>query len=272
MGAADTHTNDAGMAGDESKRLSKERFGKYAASYVTNPTHATGPDLRRIVQIVGEHPGWDALDVATGGGHTALALAPHVAQVIATDLAPPMLVSASQFITAQGVENVDFMLADAEALPFPGERFDLVTCRIAAHHFPDPDRFVSEAARVLRPGGLFLLQDQEGLDDPDGADYIARFERRRDPSHVRALSEKEWQHILTEAGLVVASVDRFEKTIWLAKWVADQGGTDEELVALRRLLDEAPDSVKKWLRPADIEGREARFINHHLLVASRKPA
>ena len=145
---------------EDAKRLSQDRFGRYAASYVSSWSNAGGPDLERLVELAGGHPGREALDVATGGGHTALAIAPYVARVVATDITEPMLEAAREFILARGAHNVDFRLADAEDLPFPGGGFDLVTCRIAAHHFPDPARFVAEVVRVLRPGGLFLLQDQ----------------------------------------------------------------------------------------------------------------
>src|SRR3990170_1872461 len=134
----------------DTKGLSQERFGKYAANYVTNPIHAGGPDLARLVELVGDKPDWEVLDIATGAGHTALAVAPHVAHVIATDITEGMLATACHFVCAQGARNVTFQLADAEDLPYPSRSFDLVTCSIAAHHFPSPRRFVREVARVLR--------------------------------------------------------------------------------------------------------------------------
>jgi len=255
----------------DAKRLSQERFGKYAASYVTSRTHSGGPDLERIVELVGEKPDWEALDIATGAGHTALAVAPHVAHVMVTDLTEEMLATAREFLASQGAQNVDFQLADAEELPFTDASFDLVTCRIAPHHFPRPERFVSEVARVLRPGGLFLLQDQVVPEDESAAAYITVFERRRDPSHVRALSEPEWRRLLVGAGLVIETVDDFEKHLSLLKWVNDQGGSAGELVDLRGMLLQAPAAVREWWRPSDVDGPEAAFFNHHSLFGARKP-
>ena len=86
-------------------------------------------------------PSWQALDVATGAGHTAAAFAPHVTRVIASDLTAEMLVEAAKLAKGKGLANMETAPADAEALPFEDARFDLVTCRIAPHHFPDIPTF-----------------------------------------------------------------------------------------------------------------------------------
>ncbi len=116
-----------------SKILSKERYSQFADGYVTSLTHAKGADLDMLIEIARPQADWHVLDIATGGGHTALKFAPYVQQVTATDLTPNMLDKASEFIRSQGIENVDFRVADAEDLPFENEQFDLVTCRIAPH-------------------------------------------------------------------------------------------------------------------------------------------
>src|SRR5690606_28333148 len=84
------------------------------------------------------------LDIATGGGHIANALAPLAGRVTACDLTEDMLQAASAFIAAGGHTNVDFAVADAEALPFADASYELAACRIAAHHFPDIPAFVRE--------------------------------------------------------------------------------------------------------------------------------
>jgi ubiquinone/menaquinone biosynthesis C-methylase UbiE len=255
---------------DDPKKLSQDRFGRYAASYVTSRNHASGADLDWLMRLAGEHPGWEALDIATGGGHTALAIAPHVSRVVATDITAPMLEAAREFILGGGAGNIEFQLADAENLPFPDAGFDLVTCRIAAHHFPDPGRFVAEVVRVLRPGGLFLLQDQVTPEEPQAADWITAFEKRRDPSHHRALAHSEWLALLASSGLSVEAEDRFEKRIGLLWWVGAQEGTKEDLADLRAWLRQAPPGVQAWMRPEDIDGDDASFSIIHYLFSCRK--
>ena len=254
----------------DAKELSQDRFGKYAAGYVASRNHAGGPDLEHLTQLAGHHPGWVALDVATGGGHTALALAPHMARVVASDITEPMLAAARDFILSRGATNVEFRRADAEDLPFAACSFDLVTCRIAAHHFPHPARFVAEVVRVLQPGGLFLLQDQVTPEEPDAAAWVTAFEKRRDPSHQRALSRTEWLALLGSSGLSVETEDRFEKRLSLVNWVAAQEGTAEDLADLRARLRRAPSAVRDWMRPAHIETGEAKFSIHHCLFSASK--
>jgi len=145
------------MTQDETYRRVRAQFGRTAAAYVESEDHAKGAELEQMVGFAegsfGALQGREVLDIATGGGHTALAFARAGARVTATDLTPEMLVAARAFVHAGGGEGVRFAATPAEALPFEGGSFDLVTCRIAAHHFADPERFVAEAARVLRPGG-----------------------------------------------------------------------------------------------------------------------
>ena len=185
------------MPTDDQKSLSQLRFGPRAQRYVTSQVHAQGADLERLLEIAKPQPDWAVLDVATGGGHTALKFAPHVARVTATDLTPEMLEVAQAFTTAQGADNIAFERADAQDLPFDDGCYDLVTCRIAPHHFGDCARFVRECARVLRapdqakgsPGGILLVQDHVLPEGQRAARYIDDFERLRDPSHNRALPQ-----------------------------------------------------------------------------------
>ena len=141
------------------KSLVQQQFGAHAAAYATSAVHAKGASLGRLVELVKPEPHWQALDIATGAGHTAAAFAPHVARVIASDLTDEMLAEAAQARGAKGFANMETARADAEALPFEDGRFDLVTCRIAPHHFPDIPTFVAEVWRVLKAGGTFALVD-----------------------------------------------------------------------------------------------------------------
>src|SRR6266566_4528813 len=134
---------------NDKKAQVQDYFARNAEGYVASFSHRAGNDLERLIEL-GE---WDsqqhALDIATGGGHTALAVAPHVAQVTVTDLTPRMLEKAREYLLAQGVTNAVFQVADAEQLPFGDGTFDRVTCRIAAHHFPNVAQFVRKVARSI---------------------------------------------------------------------------------------------------------------------------
>ena len=129
--------------------------------------HHTGSDLDALIEYAEPASDDVVLDVATGPGHVALALAPLVASVVATDLAAGMVDKARERAAESGVLNLECRVADAERLPFDNQSFDLVTCRIAPHHFIDIDAAIGEAARVLRPGGRFVVVDSMSPDESE---------------------------------------------------------------------------------------------------------
>ncbi len=259
-----------GSKPDSSKALSRRRFGRFAQGYVTSRTHARGADLERLIEVVAPRPHWRALDVATGGGHTALRLAPRVARVVATDLTPEMLETARTFVASQGARNVEFRPADAEDLPFEAAAFDLVTCRIAAHHFPRPERFVAEAARVLKSGGIFWLQDQVLPEDPRVARYVDGFEKLRDPSHHRAFPESAWRAMISGVGLRVEHAEQLVKRHELRRWAERQRCTRKVIARLETLLAAAPRAAAEWMQPRDPGTPAASFVNHHVLISARR--
>ncbi len=258
------------MSEKESKALSQERFAQFADGYVTSQSHAKGYDLDRLVEIARPEADWLVLDIATGGGHTALKFAPIVKNVVATDLTPKMLSAAEIFIIEQGVNNIEFRLADGENLPFVEPIFDLVTCRIAPHHFPDCARFIREGSRVLKPGGMLLVQDHVLPEDETAARYVDSFERLRDPSHHRAFSHTEWVGMFEQAGFRVKHTEEILKRHQLIPWAERQGCSLEIFEQLGRMLDEAPPLVVEWLQVEKLGTPDASFVNHHILIAGCK--
>jgi len=254
----------------DSKQLSKERYSQFAAGYVTSITHAKGADLDMLVDIARPQSSWHALDIATGGGHTALKFAPHVEKVVATDLTPTMLEKAKEFITGQSITNAEFKVADAENLPFDDAQFDLVTCRIAPHHFPDIAKFVRESARVLKNGGLLLIQDHVLSENLEVAALADGFEKVRDPSHNYALSASDWISAFESAGLTVTETRELTKRHQFINWAQRQGNSDETIAQLIEMLEGASDAVKEWMEPRAWGTEDASFVNHHIIIAGVK--
>ncbi len=228
------------------KDLVRRQFGAHAAAYAGSKVHAQGASLARLVELLRPQPTWEVLDVATAAGHTAFALAPHVAHVLATDITPEMLPVAARLATERGITNVELETADAEALPYADGRFDLVTCRIAPHHFPDIPRFLVEARRVLRPGGRLAVVDNVVPDDPVAAAYVNAFEKLRDPSHVRALSVPEWLDAFAAAGLAVEHHETAAKAMEFRPWAERMGAAPAVIAELRRQLLEAPPAAAAY--------------------------
>lgn len=255
---------------EDPRAHSRERFARYAAGYVSSQTHAAGTDLELLHEMAAPQSGWRALDIATGGGHTALKLAPYVRLIVASDLTFPMLTAARQNIRSQDGQNTHFSQVEAGALPFADGVFHLVTCRIAAHHFPDIQAFVRESGRVLAGGGRLVVQDHMISEDWETAQYAEDFERLRDPSHHRAFSKEEWRRAFEEAGLRVERVETVLKRHNLGDWAKRQGCTPETTGELARRLREAPRGAREWLQPEEVDTAQASFANWHILISGVK--
>jgi len=264
-----------------SRSLVEKQFGAHAAGYVTSPVHASGASLQRLVEIVKPEKHWQALDVATAAGHTALAFAPHVAHVTATDITDEMLAEAEKLACSRGIANITIAKADAQALPFADASFELVTCRIAAHHFPDVSQFVAEVWRVLKPGGMFALVDNISPDasstpgfTPDALHDAAvaynAFEKLRDPSHGRCLTTEEWSALITKSGFAIQHVERLPKEMEFDPWLKRMGVAADAATRLEAMLTDAAPALQAFLKPRR-QDRKLYFTLDEILLVARKP-
>jgi len=247
-----------------SSSLSQAQFGKNAAEYLTSKPHAEGKSLDRLVALTRPQPHWHVLDVATGAGHTAYAFAPHAARVWATDITDEMLNLVRGEILRRKLANVRTAHAKAEALPFEGGVFDLVTCRVAPHHFDSIPKFLDEVHRVLKRDGTFAVVDNIV---PAGSvgDYINAFERFRDPSHLRAWTVPEWHAALGRHGFTVAHEEVLGKEMDFAYWAGRHDATMKAY--LRAMLELALPAVKDVLAPQEKNGALTFRLSEVLFVA-----
>jgi ubiquinone/menaquinone biosynthesis C-methylase UbiE len=239
-------SSDAQEQGKLMSTLVQEQFGKNAAGYLTSKPHAQGKSLDRLIALTQPQRGWRVLDVATGGGHVAYAFAPHVERVWATDITAEMIDLVRGEAAKKGLANLRTAYAKAEALSFDDASFDLVTCRIAPHHFDSIPLFVAEVHRVLKPGGLFGLVDNVVVPGSVG-DFVNAFERFRDPSHLRAWTMPEWREALTRQGFAIAHEEELDKTMEFKPWAARHDATMQAF--LRAMLARADADAKASLDP-----------------------
>jgi ubiquinone/menaquinone biosynthesis C-methylase UbiE len=245
----------------------RSRFAPVAANYVTSSFHADAAALEEVVELCQPRPEDEALDVATGTGHTALALAPHVRRVVGFDLTPEMLDQARRLSAERGVENVDWILGDAEALPFPAASFDLYTARAAPHHFRRLAKALAEAHRVLRPGGRAVFVDCSP--PPEARDLLHEVEVRRDPSHILSRTLDEWSSLLEEAGFTVEVLRRMEEAWEFEAWIRRMGVSPNVTEELAVIVEQAEGPARAALQP---ERREGKLFHRywHAQIRARK--
>lgn len=236
------------------KQKVQQQFGQAADDYATSDVHAQGESLACLLSLVRPQADWKMLDVATGAGHTALAFAPFVSQVVATDLTEEMLAMTSQLAAVQNLTNLTTERADAEQLPFPDSTFDLVTCRLAFHHFPQPDKAMAEIARVLKPGGQIGLTDNHTVEDREAASYYNQYEKLRDPSHHVVYSLNELQSKLSKAGFRVKASTKLTKEFEFHAWADRQRVNDADKQRLIDMMDAIPEALRPLFQPRKSNG------------------
>jgi ubiquinone/menaquinone biosynthesis C-methylase UbiE len=177
----------------------RKRFGETAAliaEHQDRRTAETSERLHRLLDTSGEER---ALDVGTGAGEIAIALAPFVREVVGVDIVPELLTEGRKRAPA----NVELLEADATALPFDSGSFDIVATARTLHHVPRPELVLAEMNRVLRVGGTMLVVDQLAPGDPLAAIELNTFERTRDPSTTRVLADVDLRGLFDANNLVL---------------------------------------------------------------------
>jgi ubiquinone/menaquinone biosynthesis C-methylase UbiE len=215
------------------------QFGAAAAAYTTSPVHSDPDALRRVVALATPRLTDHALDIATGAGHTALALAPRVAEVVAYDMTQPMLRETARNAAARGLANVVTQQGIAESLPFADASFDIVTVRTAPHHFADVRAAIREMARVAKSGARIVIVDSTSPEDASLDRQWNHIEKLRDPSHVRNYTPSEWRSMLADAGLRIT----FEQSSF-----AMENGRPMDFAAWVRRMNTPPAAVGELTR------------------------
>jgi ubiquinone/menaquinone biosynthesis C-methylase UbiE len=247
---------------------SREQFSRVAEAYRNSPSHSDPVSLARFIEIADLKPNHKVLDIATGAGHVAVTVASQVREVVALDITAEMLDQARGLAAEREARNISFVLADAEDLPFPSASFDRVLVRSAPHHFVHLIPALSEAYRVLVPGGAFAISDCSP--PPVVRDWLEVVEVGRDRSHIHSRALEEWRALLQAMGFTVEHAERIEQEKDILDWFERAGVT---AAGSRKLLDyyeTAPQAVRNQLTP---QWREGRFYHRywHGLVRARKP-
>ncbi len=254
---------------DDLKAKVQAQFGAAADGYATSDIHARGDSLGILLKLVEPQADWQMLDVGTGAGHTALTFAPHVGQVIASDLTEQMRNKTAELAAARNLTNVETKFADAEALPFDDASFDLVTCRLAFHHFPNPRQAVSEFVRVLKPGGVLGFSDNITVPDRQAGGYYNAYEKLRDPSHNWVYPLVRLQSMFEQAGLTVEATRELSKEFEFHKWADRQHVSDADKEKLLEMMRNIPEALEPLFAPRWADGTMYFSLHEAVIIARR---
>ncbi|MEN8149773.1 MAG: class I SAM-dependent methyltransferase [Planctomycetota bacterium] len=245
-------------------------FTERADAYNRSESQRRGRDLLRLLVLLKPTGGETLLDVATGVGHTAIALAPLVKAVVGIDLTPAMEEEFKKNAAKAGVANASFLIGDAEEIEHPDACYEIVTCRRAIHHFTDPAAALAGMARVLVPDGRAGFVDMAAPENAEAAALMNGLESARDDSHARALAPTEWRRHLADAGFTVEEEDVLPSRIPWNDWLSPltPGGPEDE--AARARLDAAPPEVRSEVVEQGVEG--AYFLKRRIVLVARRNA
>ena len=249
------------------EQSARKIFGRRAEHYTTSACHADPQVLGKVVALSKARPGWRVLDVATGTGHTAFAVAPSVSSVVGIDLTPEMLTEARRLRAHHRCPNVTFQLADVHDLPYPDASFDLITCRRAAHHFSDISGALREMRRVLCDHGRVVIDDRSVPEDDFVDECMNALDRYHDESHIRQYRPSKWALLLREAGFRLETVEPYTRHRPLSSLT--QGVSEANVQGIRDELDRLDEGQREALNLVEVDG--LTYINHwYVMLAARK--
>jgi ubiquinone/menaquinone biosynthesis C-methylase UbiE len=242
----------------------RTQFTRQAEVYARMRQTTDQKSLDGLAALTGASAGERVLDVACGPGFLTMTLAARAEHATGCDATDAFLDLARAEAARRGLANVEFRQGRAEALPFAGATFDVVTCRAAFHHFPEPARVLAEMRRVAKPGARLLVADMLGSEDPAKAAYHDRMERLCDPSHARAVPESELRRLLADAGLEVTFAGKRAMDLDVEEWIA-HGGPSEDVA--RELRDLVAASLDEDLCGLAVRREAGRLVFSHQTAA-----
>jgi ubiquinone/menaquinone biosynthesis C-methylase UbiE len=248
--------------------LVRESFEPLADYYARSKAHTDRESLDRVRELAETDPNKIALDVATGPGLTAMHLAPRVRQVVGLDLTRRMLAKAAELSRAKGIGNIDLVQGNVYSLPFPDETFDIVTSRRAPHHFPDLLGAIRSIGRVVKRGGLIVIEDRSVPEDDFVDRTMNELDVLHDRSHVRDHRPSEWKAVMVDAGLKLEALEEFSR-VWPLTSLTETARPDDKGEIERRVrsLDEAG---RKRMGVCEIDG--VPHIRHwYVVLKARRP-
>jgi ubiquinone/menaquinone biosynthesis C-methylase UbiE len=252
------------MATNEQLARIQQQFRRQANAYERLASVIDADGMRRLARLTQPTGAERALDVACGPAFLTMAFAECVREVVGLDGTDVFVAHARAEAERRGHGNLQLVLGDVERMPLVDGSFDMVACRAAVHHFPEPDVVLREMARVTRPGARFLIADQVASEDPAKAALHNEVERLCDPTHARALAASELERLFASLGLSIVFHGSTEIEYSVEEWMTHGGPSPEVAEEIRRRMRDSIAGDKTGLGVRETGG-ELRF--HHTASA-----
>lgn len=253
---------------DDHKQTVREAFTKQAEAYARNSSITDSERIDQLVRMSGATPDSRVLEVATGPGHVAFGFADACEDVVGIDITKAPLAIATGRRRDRRVANVEFLQGDAESLPFPDDSFDIVVCRLTLHHIENPSDVLQQMTRVCRPGGTVAVEDLVVSEHTRRGNYQNEFERRRDPSHVRALPVTDLLRAVAEQGIEVTDVRTGTLVPEVEAWLSDAETPESRATAVREMIRKDEEQDLSGTRPFRRDG-DLHFVQRTATIVGR---
>ena len=224
----------------------KEQFNNQAKFYSSSKTFSTGESLDILSKLFNKKKFKSGLDIGTGAGFAAFELSKSCEKVEATDISEGMINEAKKIMKERKINNLNFNICSAEELKYSDKEFDIVTCRTAAHHFLDVEKFCSEVHRVLKDEGEFIIVDTITSDQIKLNNWHQEVELIRDKSHIKNLSLIEWKSILKISKFSFLDIIQSRVTMNLNDWMERSGTSDKDKKILKDKFQNSNEKIKRF--------------------------
>ena len=224
----------------------KEQFNNQAKFYSSSKTFSAGESLGILSSLLNKKKFESGLDIGTGAGFAAFELSKSCKKVEATDISEGMINEAKKIMKERKINNLNFNICSAEELNYSDKEFDIVTCRTAAHHFLDVEKFCSEVHRVLKDEGEFIIVDTITSDQIKLNNWHQEVELIRDKSHIKNLSLIEWKNILKISKFSFLDIIQSRVTMNLNDWMERSGTSDKDKKILKDKFQNSDEKIKSF--------------------------
>ena len=224
----------------------KEQFNNQAKFYSSSKTFSAGESLDILSNLFNKKKFKSGLDIGTGAGFAAFELSKSCEKVEATDISEGMINEAKKIMKERKINNLNFNICSAEELNYSDKEFDIVTCRTAAHHFLDVEKFCSEVHRVLKDEGEFIIVDTITSDQIKLNNWHQEVELIRDKSHIKNLSLIEWKSILKISKFSFLDIIQSRVTMNLNDWMERSGTSEKDKKILKDKFQNSDEKIKSF--------------------------